>query len=187
MTINEVYLKTKTIFMSFSSGKRVKRYKVDDNEIKRVMYSLDSFTNTTSDNILLLGLYVMYRYNITSYSKMLEFMKELRNKKSKDSYYVFINDLKFNNKRFHEDIDNLNRYYTSASIQDLFQLFRENKIRFYTLYILVKDYKMSEIESIEMKKLGVLMEFLVYDFNYKLEFVITGEKVSKHGNLGLFF
>lgn len=189
MTDKETYRISKSISLSFINKHRVPSINVTDKMIEQNIIWITPLINTTSDNLKLHCLFVCYEYNPGNYQKMVEHVKYYLNKVKKPKFRVFCDNLKNNSKYYKEDIYNINLRYTQLSISQIFNLYRENKIRFYTLYELVKSYELSELQKIEIEKISVLMEFLIFEFKYKRTFIIDGNKINtnKQNALSNFF
>ena len=171
MTIEDLYKTTKSIYISFSRGKRIKSIKTSEKDIMIYSNMLYSFIQFTKGDIIITSLYVMYKYNPSTYGKFLEHLRHHMIKRT-DTFYRFKDTLKNNNMYFNRDIQYLNNKYMTLTTEKLFSLFREGRIQFYTLYELIKTCDLSTIQELELKKISVVVQFLKYNYKYNINFNI---------------
>jgi hypothetical protein len=189
MTNLECYRISKSISLTFLSKKYVKSIKVTQEQADKYRRLTNAFIQIDVNYMKLLCLYVSYEYNPGSYEKMMEYAKEVLQKspKNRPKFSYFCDILKNNKQYFNEDLSNINKVYSIITVSEIFDYYRQNKIKFYTLYELVHDLELSTLQKLEIEKIGSLMNFLIFEWKnkkYKKQFIIEGEK--QNFNFDLF-
>jgi hypothetical protein len=146
---NDQYNVLHGIYITFSSNNKkrllVSNHKADARNTAKLLYPYRRYESWTKENLVLLGLEIMLHKNPSSFHGMLQYMIDDEN----DKKVKYFKDIIINYKSYiNEDVEKINVMFgEKPTFNQMFQLYSEKKIKFYTLWWFLK-YSGEDIDSI---------------------------------------
>jgi hypothetical protein len=148
----------KIIFEGSKKGKRIKDVYITENN-KKLLPFLETFQNYDRKFLLLLSLFVIYKYHPQDFRSFLEKLKENFNERKE--YFQFKLLLQRPYEFIKKDIEYLLENHINVNENEIFQLFQQGKISFYTFYMLLKDKEnLGFITKEKLKIIDYILQFL---------------------------
>ena len=160
LQFNEQYNVLHGIYVTFNNNSNhrilVSKHKGDVREKAKVMYPYRRYETWTRENLVLLGLQIMLEKRPSSFTGMLhELIDEDTDKKVK-----YFKDIIINYKtNIIEDVNMiLMKYGEKPTFDDMFQLYIDKNIKFYTLWWYMKFTNMDIEKICELRVKGTIVK-----------------------------
>jgi len=162
----ELYLLLRRIYEGSKINKRLKSVKYTKKTIEHYSSYLLPFKNYEKKFIALLAIFVTYKYSASNFETFLNYCHN--NLKDRSEYYKFKDVMKNPLKYIQADIEFLMENNLKIEVDEVFQLFQEGKISFYTVYFLLKNKKLNTFQKIIYDKIDYLMKFMKWKLDEKI-------------------
>jgi hypothetical protein len=148
----------KIIFEGYKKGKRIKNVYISEKDMKLLRLKIEKFDVYDRKFLLLLSLFVIYKYHPQSFYTFIEKLEE--NLENRNEYFKFKKLLKHPYEFIKQDIEYLVTNHFELDEETLLELFNTKKISFYTFYMLLKDKETSIISKEILKTISYILQFL---------------------------